>query len=556
MNVNGPSDWGRVEGVVQSLGHCDSNPAPLKGAVVTVDGGLQLETDANGHYSTWLPSGSHELVVTADGHVAASATVQIVPQQITYQDFDLRSIEPCISVAPTFFDVTVPQGGFLSEELTIVNTGAGDSSFKIAEREAGLEKWVAPALVPDGKPVTPQGASSDAKVQPMKPRLDANPILVVSSTDVYESVEKALQELGYAYDYTYGPPWTGIDFSPYEYVIVAMDGGLAEVSDVQALRTGVLDAGKRLIILGGTCYQPWAQGLNQYIVLNDVNNYCWQVTGYPQFTVTDPTNPLADGLPSPYNYANSAAGYYQIRVTDPNIENAAVNGENWPTLFHLTTFPGQGAQQFGDLIWYIDSVYGYYWTDPNDYAFLKQVINNAINLTGADVPWLSENPTEGTVPAEDSFPVAVEFNAAGLAIGDYMANLIVTSQDAVNKRITVPVTMHVVPGGATMHIGDIQGQFSLDPYGRYLIKIRVLVHDQDHSPLGEVAVDASLWSPAGGPYERTRMTKNMTGKAAFPWGSRSAGMWKICVDNLTKSGYAYVPGDNDVPACAEWDNTP
>ena len=79
-----------------------------------------------------------------------------------------------------------------------------------------------------------------------------------------------------------GSPWTGIDFSPYDIVIVGMDGGLAEVADIQKLRTDVIDAGKRLIFLGGTCYQPFAQGMNDYIVLNDVNNYCWTITNPPR----------------------------------------------------------------------------------------------------------------------------------------------------------------------------------------------------------------------------------------------------------------------------------
>ena len=59
------------------------------------------------------------------------------------------------------------------------------------------------------------------------------------------AAERALQELGYAYDYFSGPPWTGIDFSPYDIVLVGMDGGTAEVVDVQKLRTDILDAGKR-----------------------------------------------------------------------------------------------------------------------------------------------------------------------------------------------------------------------------------------------------------------------------------------------------------------------
>ncbi len=105
-----------------------------------------------------------------------------------------------------------------------------------------------------------------------------------------------------------------------------------------------------------------------------------------------------------------------------------------------------------------------------------------------------------------------------------------------------------------MHIGDIWGSFHLDPYGRTLLSAFVLVHDQNHSTLGEVMVDASIWSPTGGPFARTRVTKNVNGVARFPWGSATGGTWQLCVDNLTMAGYTYNPGANDVPNCATWDN--
>ncbi|HNS51348.1 MAG TPA: carboxypeptidase regulatory-like domain-containing protein [Anaerolineae bacterium] len=516
LHVNGPTNWGELQGTVMSLGACDANPYPLGGATVCVEGGICIDTEADGTYHLWLEEGTYNLTVTADGHLPGAATVVIQPQQTTVQDFGLRSIEPCISVDPTALEVTLGPDSTLTEDLDIINSGAGDSTFKVVEREVA------------GK--------------------QANTIALVSSTDVSQSVERALQELGYAYDYFSGPPWTSIDFSPYDIVLVGMDGGLAEVADVQKLRTDVLDAGKRLIFLGGTCYQPFAQGMNDYIVLNNTGDYCWTITAPPSWTITDPSHPLADGLPSPYNYVNYSAGYYQIRVTDPEIEQVAVNGDGWSALFRKAFD--------GDFIWYIDSVYSSYWTDPSDFAFLKQLIGNAMELTTADIPWLSEDPVEGTVPADSTAAVAVTFDSTGLALGDYFANLLVKTQDPANPTITVPVTMHVVEAGASMHLADIAGYFSTDPYGRYLLRVKVGVHNADHDPLGYVAVDASIWSPVGGPYTRTRFTKPSTGYASFPWGSSQAGVWQICVDDLTKAGYVYLPGDNDVPECVQWDNLP
>ena len=62
---------------------------------------------------------------------------------------------------------------------------------------------------------------------------------------------------------------------------------------------------------------------------------------------------------------------------------------------------------------------------------------------GADVPWLSEEPTSGTVSAGGSLPVDVILDATGVAIGDYTADLVIYSNDPDESSITVSVVMHV-----------------------------------------------------------------------------------------------------------------
>jgi len=61
-----------------------------------------------------------------------------------------------------------------------------------------------------------------------------------------------------------------------------------------------------------------------------------------------------------------------------------------------------------------------------------------------DIPWLSEDPTEGTVAADSFADVAVTFDATGLAEGDYVGSLRVKTGDPNNATVVVPVTLHVV----------------------------------------------------------------------------------------------------------------
>jgi len=60
----------------------------------------------------------------------------------------------------------------------------------------------------------------------------------------------------------------------------------------------------------------------------------------------------------------------------------------------------------------------------------------------SDVPWLSEDPVAGTVPAGGSLQITVTFDATGLAAGDYFAGLRIRPNGA--PKFDVPVTLHVV----------------------------------------------------------------------------------------------------------------
>ncbi len=69
----------------------------------------------------------------------------------------------------------------------------------------------------------------------------------------------------------------------------------------------------------------------------------------------------------------------------------------------------------------------------------------------ADVPWLSLSPDNGTTTGGGSVPVDVTFNSTGYAVGNYYANLCITSNDPDagpgngTDLVIVPVTLTVLP---------------------------------------------------------------------------------------------------------------
>ncbi len=57
--------------------------------------------------------------------------------------------------------------------------------------------------------------------------------------------------------------------------------------------------------------------------------------------------------------------------------------------------------------------------------------------------WLTLNPTAGTVAGSGNMDIDLTFNAAGMDLGDYFANVIISSNDPANPQVIVPCTLHV-----------------------------------------------------------------------------------------------------------------
>ena len=69
----------------------------------------------------------------------------------------------------------------------------------------------------------------------------------------------------------------------------------------------------------------------------------------------------------------------------------------------------------------------------------------AIGNTTIDIPWLSESPTSGIVPAGESIVVAVAFDSTGLVPGIYRASLAIHTNNPDEGLITIPVRLSI-PG--------------------------------------------------------------------------------------------------------------
>jgi hypothetical protein len=89
-----------------------------------------------------------------------------------------------------------------------------------------------------------------------------------------------------------------------------------------------------------------------------------------------------------------------------------------------------------------------------DTTFLSLRAGEKCPTVRGDVPWLSVDPTAGSVGPDGSQPVGVHVNASNLAPGTYAATLLVKTTDPVVPEVAVGVHVTVEPAKALIGVGS------------------------------------------------------------------------------------------------------
>jgi cytoskeletal protein RodZ len=76
-------------------------------------------------------------------------------------------------------------------------------------------------------------------------------------------------------------------------------------------------------------------------------------------------------------------------------------------------------------------------------TFFHDTVDEGCPTIRADVPWLSEDPTSGTVGPDSSLVVDVMVDATDLVPGTYSATLLISTTDPAHSQLQVPVNLTV-----------------------------------------------------------------------------------------------------------------
>ena len=180
----------------------------------------------------------------------------------------------------------------------------------------------------------------------------------------------------------------------------------------------------------------------------DMSSDTWE-TG-PEFTAARSDGALAATSEALYAIAGDANGsaFFEATTQVDRLELASWPGGAWEDL--ADPLPqARSANQAGFCtnaisggeIWSVGGFLNFTWHDDNLYRETGEACGGA-----GDAPWLSADPTEGTVDPGGSATVAVSVDASVPEVdqpGAYLADLVVSGSGA--PSIPVPVTMNVTP---------------------------------------------------------------------------------------------------------------
>jgi hypothetical protein len=426
---------------------------PLSVSEVTVAGASFSSSTAGFDLAA---GGSRELIVTfTPGAVdAVSGTLTLYcndPDESTVA-VSLRGegvVAPVIRAEPGSLTEALFTGQASTQVVTVGNDGGSDLFVHVGFERATIEDLSAftTTIDEDRYIATASPGAIEASRAPPEPRVESNgaSILVLTTTYVEDSVEAVLIERGETYDLIVTDQFASIDQWPYDVIIVAMNGGAIQSASVQALAEAAA-AGKLLIMLGGSNYPPFYEGLQSHLV-EHTGQTGWEKSGEPHLTVVDPQSPLSRDLPPEATFLDDDATWYMLRINDPEARVAARNGDGHPALIAKPI--GRGL-----LLYFINTPDQRDW--QYDFESFSLILRNALGFR--PVPWLSADWASATVPPGESKDLMVQFEAFGLAGGNYETNVVLSSNDPWTPKLAIPAHLQVI-GAPDIHLPEDEIDF-------------------------------------------------------------------------------------------------
>ncbi len=469
-----------------------------------------------GYYTLFNGSGSQSFEASKDGYAALTKNVTVVPNGVTRLDFSLLAGK--LGASPRPLTMVLNPGGIQSLTLNLSNSGTGSGTFSLKELNApasaaasaphpsfatALDRMAAIKRIPFARQNArdPKGLSPLPK--PAKPL--ANPPAGTAGNVVSSFAAGVASPFGVAYNTDANNLWVTSPDAPadssfgdgldHQYlpdgmptgntIDITSTGGEWQADGTYNVRTGMMwnvnvggdnclyesDPTTAVVTGKKICGSAWT-ATSQRGVAYDPLTDTYYVGGWNEGiiyhidsagNVLDSANVglfiggLAFNPSTGHLFVYDAVFFEPIDmwVLDPRNGYAVVNE------FNITS---GGNPVFPTLAGMDMSCDGHLWlVDQNTGSVLEVDSGESSACVLPEIPWLSESPTSGTVPASvggqpasvgtNPFPVMTTFDATGLLPGLRQAQLLV--------KTDTPYPIAPVPVNLTVLFNDVsQGGFA------------------------------------------------------------------------------------------------
>ncbi len=458
---------GVVSGVVTNA----NDGLPVEGATVTAQpGGRSGTTDADGRYSIRLVPGRYELTATAPNYESAARPVRIIARRTPTVDFVLAA--PSIAVAPTSLAAEVEFDTTTEQTVTVTNEGTAPLKFEMRERDR---------TQPSGDPQPVVG-------------VEGRPVIRPNTWEPFTPPAEAVIPLA-----------GGVTFDgPLEVVIDDPDDDAVAPPEVTQIEAG--SDGSEASIQIDLAAPP--RQLGGYLFIDADQDV---TTGVPPEALAGlPTQDLGiDYFVDLFGTLGGTALLVDTRTFEVIAELPAVV-DGAAVRFDVPLTLMEGVAESID----IGAVVG------DDFQPTDWVPDSGAGTIEPfrDAPWMSSDPSTGTLAPGESTDVSVTFG--GVDPGEYVGDLVVVSNDPRQAQVIVDASLVVtLPAG----FGEVRGTVTNARAG-FLIPATI-----------EVAAERG-----GQPYPITRHADDTGAFRIFG----PTGTWPLTVSS---EGYQTLSGEVTIP---------
>ena len=146
--------------------------------------------------------------------------------------------------------------------------------------------------------------------------------------------------------------------------------------------------------------------------------------------------------------------------------------------------------------------------------------------SGGDCPWLDENPKSGSVTPGAQQNITITINTAGLAVGNYNAEIVIANNDPDENPKIVPVALHVAATAPTIGFSPTNFSFSATKGGTNPANQTLEIWNSGVGTLNWFVSDDAAWlglsPPSGsstGEHDNVTLSVNTSGMPAATYAS-------------------------------------